>query len=107
MIAPDDGNGLVIRLAGDQTMSAAAGLKAVLVRALDADSTGVCVDLDEALEMDITTLQLLWAAERAAAQRNQGFMSRPNASQRALASAAGFERFPGEPPVEGAETPEG
>ncbi|HEX5229764.1 MAG TPA: STAS domain-containing protein [Bryobacteraceae bacterium] len=104
---PAKGKEHVVRLEGDQTMAAAARLKAELFEALERDSPGVRVDLDAATDLDVTTLQLLWAAERAAAAGGRSFVCRSSDGQRRLAREAGFERFPGEPAWEGGKTAEG
>ena len=85
----------VLRLDGDCLMTVAAELQALLLEWL-ASARDLCVDLGGAGQIDITILQLLWAAHRAAARDNRGFVSRVPDKFAALAREAGFEGFPGE-----------
>ena len=85
----------LIRLQGDVNVSSAAELKQLLLRAL-ARGKGIDVDLGSVTEVDVTALQLLWAAERAAKTRGVklSFVERwPEALASTLAEA-GFENFP-------------
>lgn len=99
MIAVSNGTAYILRLEGDCTMAAAAELKAALIQGLAAArdlGKDLCVDLGGAGEIDITTLQLLWAAEQAAASEKRGLVSQVPEALRALAHDAGFQGFPGE-----------
>lgn len=83
-----------MRLEGDAGVSAALELKGVLIQAL-ASGSELKVDLAGVTALDITTLQLLWATEQAAAKagtklRLSGIT--PEAMERAI-DAAGLESF--------------
>jgi anti-anti-sigma factor len=72
-----EGPGSVVRLNGDVGICAARELKAALVEAL-AFSGVLKIDLAGVTAMDITTLQLLWAAQHAAAKAGtQVILARP------------------------------
>ena len=91
----------LIRLQGDVNVSSAAELKQLLLRAL-ARGKGIDVDLGSVTEVDVTALQLLWAAELEAktAGVKLRFVERwPEAVATALAEA-GFEEFPFPPKSE-------
>ena len=62
----------VVALDGSIDISSAAELKTLLVRAIDAGKP-VRVALDAATYLDVTAVQLLWAAERAAQQAGMEF----------------------------------
>jgi anti-anti-sigma regulatory factor len=85
----------VVRLEGDCSMTSAAQLKALLLDGL-ASASELWVDLENVGEIDISVLQLLWAAYRAAARQNREVVSRVPAAIQSLARDAGFESFPGE-----------
>ena len=55
----------LIRLEDDINITSAAELKKLLLEAL-ASGRELRVDLERATELDVTALQLFWAAERAA-----------------------------------------
>ncbi len=59
--------GSVVALKGTIDISSAAELKAVLVKAFGLGKE-VCISLDAVTYLDVTAVQLLWAAERQAAQ---------------------------------------
>jgi anti-anti-sigma regulatory factor len=83
----------ILRLDGDCTMTSAAQLKAALVEGLAAatkEAKELCVDFGDAGEIDITALQLLWAAQRACLLDNRRFMSCAKEAARSLAREAGF-----------------
>jgi anti-anti-sigma regulatory factor len=85
----------VIRLEGEVDISDAARLKEVLLEALR-DHGATRISLGNATGLDVTAVQLLWAAERGA--RASGVVLAlegpvPGALRSAL-EAAGFERFP-------------
>ena len=85
----------IIRLQGDVNISSAADLKQCLLRAL-AHGKDIHVDPGCVTEVDITALQLLWAAEREANGAGIGFSfvgQWPEDVAVSLA-AAGFETFP-------------
>jgi len=85
----------LIHFEGDVNISSAAELKQLLLRAL-AHGKEIHVDLGCVTEVDITALQLLWAAEREAKGAGVGFSlvgQWPDEVAVSLA-AAGFESFP-------------
>jgi anti-anti-sigma regulatory factor len=63
---------VVIGLEGAVDISSAAELKALLLRALNTGKK-VRVTLDKATDLDVTAVQLLWAAEREASKASVGF----------------------------------
>jgi len=72
-VSCDEGEALsLIHFEGDVNISSAAELKQLLLRAL-AHGKGIHVDLGCVTEVDITALQLLWAAEREAKGAGVGF----------------------------------
>ena len=92
----DESEGLsLLRFRGDVSISSAAELKNLLRAAL-ARGKDVQVDLSGVTEVDVTALQLLWAAEREAEAAGVGFSFAGQCPQDvALAlAAAGFEKFP-------------
>jgi anti-anti-sigma factor len=95
-VSCDEGETLsLIHLQGDVSISSAAEFKQVLLRAL-AHGKAIDIDLACVTEIDITALQLLWAAEREAKGAGIGFSlvgQRPEHVSTALA-VAGFESFP-------------
>jgi anti-anti-sigma regulatory factor len=82
---------------GDFDMTSLAELKEALLEGL-ASGKALQLDLARAGAIDIAFLQLLWAAECAAARAGCGFVSRVSETAAAVARGAGFERFPGERP---------
>ena len=79
---------------GQINIASAAELKKLLLEAL-ASGRELRVDLDLATDLDVTALQLLWAAERAARGASKGFtLSGRVPDEIAIAMAeAGFEKF--------------
>ena len=64
---------VIVNARTDQAAQAAAAeLKAVLLQALDSGKT-VRVSLEAATYLDVTAIELLWAAEREAIKRGVGF----------------------------------
>ena len=88
----------VIRLEGEFTLASAAELKRLLVEGLAAGkATGqdLRLDLERAGDIDITLMQLLWAAGREAEHSGLRLaLSVSDAAER-TAREAGFGRFPG------------
>ncbi len=85
----------LIRLEGEINISSAAELKKLLLEA-PASGRELRVDLERASELDVTALQLLWAAEREARGSGMGFTLAgrvPEEISVALGDA-GFEQFP-------------
>jgi ABC-type transporter Mla MlaB component len=85
----------LIHLEGEICITVAAELKQMLVQAL-MEGKDLRMDLERATELDITTLQLLWVAEREAKKTSVGFTAAGRVPEeiRAAATAAGFEKFP-------------
>jgi anti-anti-sigma regulatory factor len=80
----------LIRLEGECTVTSAAELKSRLLEGL-ASGKPVRFDLASAEQIDITVLQLLWAA----AQHGAAAVTRVSDAAAVAARDAGFERFPG------------
>jgi anti-anti-sigma regulatory factor len=87
-------------LEGDFNLTSAGELKAVLLEGL-ASGQELQLDLERAGLIDITFLQLLWSAERAAAQAGSGLVSRVSEAVAEAARGAGFISFPGQRPERG------
>lgn len=84
----------LLHFEGDFNMTLAAELKGVLLEGL-ASGKELRLDLERAGEIDITLLQLLWAAEREAVRAGFRLESRVSEMAAGLARDAGFEEFPG------------
>ncbi len=84
-----------IRLEGEVTIAYAAELKKVLLEAL-ASGGELRLDMARATEVDITALQLLWAAEREARACGRAYTLEGTVPDEILATAteAGLEKFP-------------
>lgn len=85
----------LIRLDGEVGIACAAELKKVMLQAL-ASGKDLQVDLQRATELDVTAMQLLWAAEREARKSGRRLFLAGQAPKEIIAAAgeAGFERFP-------------
>jgi anti-anti-sigma factor len=85
----------VLRLEGEINIACAAELKKLLLQAL-ASGRELRVDLEGATEVDVTALQLLWAAEREARGSGRGFTLAGRVPEEIAATAgdAGLEKFP-------------
>ena len=84
----------VIRLEGEFTLASAVELKNLLVQGL-ASGNDLRLDLEQAVDIDIAVMQLLWAAGREAGRVGLSLAIQvPDAAAKA-AREAGFERFPG------------
>jgi anti-anti-sigma factor len=84
-----------IRLEGTVDISSAAELKTLLLEALNSGKA-VRVSLGAATYLDVTAIELLWAAEREAAKRGVGYTLAepvPEGVSTALLDG-GFDRFP-------------
>jgi anti-anti-sigma regulatory factor len=93
-LAHDD-TSCLIRLEGETSISSASELKAQLAEALISGKE-VRVELEHATELDITALQLLWAAGQQASASRVAYSlvgTMPQAIT-ALLAEAGFENFP-------------
>jgi len=86
-------NDWLIRLEGVVNVTSAEELKNLLLQGLA--SGNVHLDLERAEEIDVTVLQLLWAAEREADRRGTRMVIRASDAAAAAAREVGFERFPG------------
>jgi anti-anti-sigma regulatory factor len=86
-----------IRLEGDFSVTAAAELKEKLLAALASDQD-LQVDLECATDIDISCLQLLWAAARERPHARAGCVTGLSPSAARLAQEAGFADFPGHSP---------
>jgi anti-anti-sigma factor len=84
----------LIRLEGECTLASAADLKTLLLEAL-AFGEDLRLDLRSVQEMDITALQLLWAAAREANRAGSRFGGAVPDAIVSAAREAGFEQFPG------------
>lgn len=85
---------LLVRLKGDVNIAEAVELKVLLVKAL-ASKKELCVNLEGATDMDISTMQLLVATAHDAAKSNMRFKIEslvPNDISLAMAHA-GFRKF--------------
>jgi len=95
IIWEQSGSTCLIRLVGEVTIAQAAELKQMLIQALK-EGKEVRLDLEAATEMDITALQLLWAADREAKKTAVGFFIVGHVPEGLSAAAmeAGMEGFP-------------
>ncbi len=86
-------NFCLLHLEGEIDISSAAELKTLLLHGL-ASGRELRVDLERATDLDVTAMQLLWAAEREARRSGMGMTltGRPEAISVALGDA-GLERF--------------
>jgi anti-sigma B factor antagonist len=84
-----------LRLEGEMSIASAAEVKAALLRGL-ACGTELSVDLAGATALDVTALQLLWAAEREARRSGHLFTLAGGVPEEILLAVleAGFEQFP-------------
>ena len=87
-------DGSLVRLEGAVNVTAAGELKRLLLEGL-ASGSDLLVDLERTDEIDITVLQLLWAAGREAGRTGARMVSLVSEPVAAVARDAGFERFPG------------
>lgn len=83
-----------VRIEGEINIAAAAELKKMLIAAL-APGKNVRVELEGVAGIDITTLQLLWAAEREARRLGVGFAVAGAGTETlaAVVAEAGLEGF--------------
>jgi ABC-type transporter Mla MlaB component len=86
-------NRSVIRLEGELTVASAAELKGVLMEALSGGED--CeVDLGGAEGIDLTVMQLLWAAGREAGRLGVNIVFHAQEAASMAARDAGFEQWP-------------
>lgn len=91
----DESGGMpLIRIEGDLNISTAAEFKSLLVKAL-ASVTGLRLVLENAIDLDVTALQLLFAAETVAARSGTCITleGRVPDELSATLSDAGFTKF--------------
>ena len=86
--------GWLIRVDGEFTVTSASELKNMLVEGL-ASAKHLQVDLTHAEEIDVSLLELLWAAARAAARQSGRIVRGVSEAAAAAARDAGFDTFPG------------
>lgn len=84
----------LIRLEGQIGLASAAEFRALLLEWLAAGKD-LELDLEDAEEIDITAMQLLWAAGREAARLGVGITTRPSGEVAAVLRDSGFEGMPG------------
>lgn len=84
----------LIRLEGEASITSAAEFKGLLLEAL-ASAQELELDLEHAGSIDVTLLQLAWAAGREAARAGSGFVTRPSQAAVSFAQDLGFDGFPG------------
>jgi anti-anti-sigma factor len=92
----DQGGALcVVRLQGEISVGFAKELKVALLQAL-ASGTEVRLSLEDVSELDVTAVQLLWAAEHEARRSGKPFEFAGPAPADVLKALdeAGFEKFP-------------
>jgi anti-anti-sigma regulatory factor len=87
-------DGTLIQLEGECSVTSAAELNRLLLEGL-ALGRPLWLDLEHAQEIDITVLQLLWAAGREAQRTGAGICVRMSEAAGMAAREAGFDRFPG------------
>jgi len=90
------GPSCLIRLDGEITLTCAEEIKGALLSWL-AGNKDLELDLENATEVDLTALQLLFAAAREATQRGQRMIARTSSQVRDVARDAGFGELPGFP----------
>jgi anti-anti-sigma factor len=85
----------LLRFEGEIKIACAAELKSLLLEAL-ASGKDLQIDLQHATELDLTALQLLWAARRQANDSGAALALAGPIAEEVLAAAsdAGFEKFP-------------
>ena len=87
---------LLIKLEGVVNLASAEELKSLLLEGL-VSGRDVHLDLERAEEIDVTVLQLLWAAGREADCKGARMVIRVSEAAAAAAREVGFDRFPGTP----------
>jgi hypothetical protein len=83
-----------IRLEGAIGIASSAELKRLLLQALEL-SADVRISVEDAIDLDVTAMQLLWAAKRMAGASGVAFAFQGKARERvsAVLAQAGLERF--------------
>ena len=87
---------LLIKLEGAVNLASAEELKSLLLEGL-VSGRHVHLDLERAEEIDVTVLQLLWAAGREADCKGARMVIRVSEAAAAAAREVGFDQFPGTP----------
>ena len=82
-----------LRLEGEFTLASAPELKTVLLEWF-ASGKDLCLDLESADQIDVSVLQLLWAAGRDATHSNVVISFCVSEAAALSAREAGFDRFP-------------
>lgn len=85
---------LVLRIEDAVNVTSAEELKSLLLEGL-VSGRGLHVDLEHAQEIDVTAMQLLWAARREADRKGIPMVISISEAAAAAAREIGFERFPG------------
>jgi anti-anti-sigma regulatory factor len=93
----------IVRVERECTVTSATELKELLLQAL-ASGTRIDVDLSAVEEIDVTALQLLWAARNQARSSARGFTLLLSETAAGVAAEAGFDLTP-RPADRGAECP--
>ena len=84
----------LIRLEGEINISSAAELKKLLLEALSSGKE-LSLDMERVTELDVTALQLVWAAEREAKASGVNFIRVAPPQEISIAcEEAGFQMFP-------------
>jgi len=86
----------LIKLEGQITVTSALQLKELLVEWLSAGKD-LDLDLEHAEEVDVTIMQLLWAAAREAARTGGKIVAHPSSAATLAARDSGFAQLPGFP----------
>jgi anti-anti-sigma regulatory factor len=86
----------VIRLQGELNVACAAELKGVLVATM-AEGGDLQVDLEGAVAIDVSIMQLLWATRDEAKRMGTDFAVRASEAVGLASRDAGFDLFLGEP----------
>jgi anti-anti-sigma regulatory factor len=87
------GTGWNVRLDGDLTLASAAALKTLLLE-WRASGKDLELDLENASDIDITTMQLLWAAAREAGRAGVRLVTRRSKALEMAWREAGFDPDP-------------
>lgn len=86
----------LVRWNEDATVGSAARLKTELLNAL-ATGRDIDADLSEVEEIDLTAIQLFWAAARGAEANRRQLSVRVSKTAAEAARDLGFDHFPGSP----------
>ena len=85
-------NQSILHLDGELTVTSAVELKGILLAALTEGD--LQLDMERTEEIDITIMQLLWAAGRDAERKGVSFSIRASEAASRAARDAGFEPWP-------------